>query len=106
MGKRKKSSQNVVKVNLGDCEFKRGEILPVRVQQSSKDGRRMEQTVHKIPMPRNNPPPPTFNPSLAFEATGDYTFLEACDPADESGGPECVRPCFPSPRCILTCHLA
>ena len=29
MGKCKKNSQNVVKVDLGDCKFKRGEILPV-----------------------------------------------------------------------------
>ena len=57
MGKCKKNLQNVMKVDLGDCKFKRGEILPVRVQQSSKDGHHMEQTVHKIPMPQNNPPP-------------------------------------------------
>ena len=62
MGKCKKNLQNVMKVDLGDCKFKRGEILPVRVQQSSKDGRHMEQTVHRIPTPQNNPPPSYLQP--------------------------------------------
>jgi len=71
MGKRKKVPGNIVKIDLKEYAVKGGEILPFLVQHSSKDGRHIEQTVHKVPDTWNNLPPPTFDPSPAFEATWD-----------------------------------
>jgi len=62
MGKRKRPARNIVKVDLGDFIFTKSEPLPVFVQHSSKDGRRIEQTVHQIPAPQSNPPPLGFDP--------------------------------------------
>jgi len=98
MGKRKKAPGNIVKIDLEEYAVKGGEILPILVQHSSKDGRRIEQTVHEVPNPRNNLPPPTFNPSPAFEAAWDNMFPELC----ESDGTERVRPRFLPLRHILT----
>ena len=93
MGKRKKKPQNIVKLDLEEHTLGKGEILPVRVQHSSKDGCRVEQTIHAVPALRDNPPPPAFNPSLAFEATQDSMSAEGPGPADELNGSERVRPC-------------
>ena len=103
MGKRKKVP-NVVKVDIGDCGFKKGEILPLLVQHSSKDGRRVGQTVHKIPTPRQNPPPSTFDPSPVPEDIRDYAFPDVGEPIGELAGSEHVSSCFfVFGRCILTC---
>lgn len=101
MGKRKKQPQNIVKLDLDDCAFGKGEILPVRVQHSSKDGRRVEQTFHKISAPPVNPPLPTFNPSLAFEAAQNNTPAEGCDPVDELNDSERARPSSLSLRDVV-----
>ena len=72
MGKRKKV-KNVVKVDVTDYAFPKGEILPVLVQHASRDGRRFEQVLHQVPTPRQLQTPPTFNPSPAFNAVGTHT---------------------------------
>ena len=109
MGKRKNKPKNIVKVDLGEYEM-RGELaLPVLVQQTSKDGRCVERTVHKIPVsrakppppPQANPPPPTFDPFPMFEDTQDAS-PGVWDPADELSGTERVRPRFLSRRRFLT----
>ena len=78
MGKRKRKMQNVVKVDVGD-------YLSVLVQQTSKDGRRIDQAVHQIPTPapRNDPPPSTFIPSPAFKDARGPAFPDANEPMDE-----------------------
>ena len=109
MGKRKNKLRNLVKVDLEEYE------LPVLVQQSSRDGRRVEKTIHKVPVPRANPPRPranppppranppplTFDPSPMFEDTQDAS-PDAQDPGGEPTGAERVRPRFLSPKCFLT----
>ena len=95
MGKRKKKSQNVVKLDLR-------EAVPLLVQQSSKDGRRVEQSVHNIPTPQIHPPPPTFDPSPLFATAEDCVFPEVCDSTGELSSTEHVRLCSLSSRCILT----
>lgn len=102
---RHKKAQNVVKVDLGDYAFGTGEILPVRVQHSSKDGRRIEQSIHRFPTPRLDtpqldtpqldPPPPSFDPFLVLEDNQDCALPEFRDPTDGSSGPERVSPRLP-----------
>ena len=99
MGKRKKKVQNVIKVDLGD--FK-SEPLPVLVQHLSKDGRRIAQTIHRLPpLPTVHefPPLPTSPPSLTFDPCPvvaedeDTVFPDTESPRGENGG-EHVRPHF------------
>lgn len=95
MGRRKKL-QNVVKVDLEEVAFEKGEAFPIRVQQLSKDGRRMEETVHKVPTPQIRPPAPAFDPSPAYGMGQDWPSLGVCD-ATAAGGtndPERVCPHF------------
>ena len=78
MGKRKKNAQNVVKVDLGDYNFRKSEALPVLVQNLSKDGRRIEQTIHQIPTLQPKPPPLAFDPCPVVEEPeegGDTPFF-------------------------------
>ena len=105
MGKRKRSSKNIVKLDYLDVVGTE-ETLPVLVQELTKDGRRMKQTIHTIPTPQNDPPPPTFDPSPAFEAAEGHTFFEECDPKGEPSGTERVCLRFFFPRCILTRYLS
>lgn len=99
MGKRKKA-QNVVKIDLGEGAFRKRESLPVLVQQSSKDGRRMEETIHKIAAPRDKPPAPTFDPSPTYVAPRDAP-PGVCDPMGEPDGPARVCPLFSRRRFSL-----
>ena len=89
MGKRKKLSQNVVKVELEDIRFRKDKILPVIVKQSSKDGRRVEQTVYQVPTPKHINPP-TFDPSPAVGDDWGCVFPDIDDPTDGLDGPESV----------------
>ena len=89
MGKRKRP-RNVVKVDLEDVP-KSEKIVPVLVQQKSRDGRRLEQTVHNVPVPPSQPPPSTFNPSPTYGSTEDDVFTELHDPMEEPSGPDRVR---------------
>lgn len=91
MGKRKKA-QNIVKIDMGDYAIAKGTVLPVLVQQLSKDGRRFEQTVHPVPTPQQHPLPSTFDPSPSVEDAPGYTFHDASEPMDERDGPERVSP--------------
>lgn len=106
MGKRKKAAQNIVKLDVGDFAFEKGEILPVLVQHSSRDGRRIEQTVHKVPTPRPNPPPPSYDPSPVFEDVEGCVSPDADNLAGELDDFENVRSCPLSSRCIITPILA
>ena len=93
MGKRKKP-QNVVKVDLGEM-FRKGEaIIPVVVQHSSKDGRRLEQTVHNVATPQDQQPGPSFNPSPAYDAAESWASPDVGDPILESDPTDRVRPRF------------
>lgn len=91
MGKCKRATQNVVKIDIGD-------YLPVVVQQSSKDGCRINRTVHQVPVPtpQQDLPPPTFNPSPVFEDTQGHVFPDVDDPMGEPSGSEHVHLCLPS----------
>lgn len=101
MGKRKKNTQNVVKIDLNDTNFGKTKLLAVVVRQVSKDGRRVDQTVHRIPTSQQNPPPPTFSPSPVVDDTWDNAWDSAWDHAfpdddddvtqGEANGPEPVR---------------
>ena len=91
MGKRRKL-QHVVKVDLGEDVVKKRETIPVVVQQSSKDGRRVAQTVHQVPTPRDKPLAPTFDPFPAYGDSQDCAHPEAHDPTREPNGPERIRP--------------
>ena len=104
MGKRKKVQKvaNVVKIDVDNYAFGGGEVVPILVQQSSKDGRRIKKAVHKIPTPRQDPLHSTFNPSPSFENAQDHTPHDLSEPMDERGGPERVSPCFLSSGHILT----
>ena len=82
MGKRKKVS-NVVKVDVTEYAFRKGEVLPVLVQHSSKDGRRIEQARHNVPTPRKHQPPPTFNPSPALSDTEIHMSPVVCEPTED-----------------------
>ena len=93
MGKHKKKPQNIVKLDLEEHTLGKEEILPICVQHSSKDSHHIEQTIHAVPAPRDNPPPPTFNPSLAFKATQDSMSAKGPGPADELNGLEHVCLC-------------
>jgi len=102
MGKRKKNSQNVVKVDLSDTDFGKRTLLPVVIMHSSKDGCRVEQTVHRIPTLQQNLPPPTFNPSPVVNDAWDdawddawyYAFPDDGDATVKPNGAEPVRPYF------------
>ena len=89
MGKRKKV-QNVVKVDVGD-------YLPVLVQHTSKDGRRIDRAIHQIPTPtpQKNPPHSTFIPSPALADTQDHVFSYVDEPMGEPNSSDRVRPRFP-----------
>ena len=93
MGKRKKG-KNIVKVDVTDYAFTKGETLPVLVHHSSRDGRRFEQVLHKVPTPRRLQPPPTFNPSPAFGATETRASFVGDEPTDEPVSSERVSSCF------------
>jgi hypothetical protein len=93
MGKCKKP-RNVVKVDFEGETFGGGVALPILVQQSSKDGRHVEQTIHKISAPRAKIPLPTFDPSPAYEAIEHSTSPGVYDPMEESNVPERVHSCF------------
>jgi hypothetical protein len=93
MGKRKKNAQNVVKVDLGDCTFGGSNALPVLVQHTSKDGRRIEKTVHKILARQSDPPLPTFEPRPVVTEVEDDMFIDVGSSSGEHGG-DCVRSCF------------
>ena len=90
MGKRKRNVQGIVKVNVSAFVFGEGRALPVVVQHSSNDSRRVERTVRQIPTPRQNTLPPAFNPSPSFEDAQDHAFGDASEPMDEQNGPEHV----------------
>ena len=87
MGKRKKNTQNVVKVDLGDYAFKESGALPVLVQHLSKDRCRIEQTVHQIPALEPSLPP-AFNPRPVLEEAEeeDVIFFDVEPPAEGGGG--------------------
>ena len=78
MGKRKKAT-NVVKIDLGDI-FKKEEALPVLVQHSSKDRRRIERTVHSIPVLQPSQPPQpnplSFDPCPMVAEYEDDVFID------------------------------
>ena len=93
MGKRKRP-QNIVKIDLGEDVFGKGEVLPAPVQQSSKDGRCVEQTIHKIRTPQEKPPAPTFDPSPMYGATEHCAYPEVHDQMNESNDPERICPNF------------
>lgn len=84
MGKRKKAN-NVVKVDLGGLGFGKAEVLPVLIQQSSKDGRRVERTVHHVAKPQQDPLPPAFVPSPVIDIMQGVEPSEALDEFDGSG---------------------
>jgi len=88
MGKRKQKAHNVVKVNLGEYAFKETGTLPVVVQHSSKDGRRIEQTIHQVPMSQPNPPPLRFDPRPVVEEVeeDEAAFLGFFNVEPPSGG--------------------
>ena len=96
MGKRKRQAPNVVKVDLRDVTFKKSDMLPVLVQNLSKDGRRIEQTVHKIPAPRPtrpnpsplvfDPPPLSFDPCPVVAEHEDNVFFDTEPTGGENGG--------------------
>lgn len=102
MGKRKKVN-NVVKVDVTDYAFPKGEILPVLVQHASRDGRRFEQVLHQVPTPRQLQTPPTFNPSPAFNAAGAHASFVGAEPADEPVDSERVSSRSLPMGCIITC---
>ena len=107
MGKRKKNAQNVVKVDLGDLIFTKSEPLPVLVQNLSKDGRRIKQTIHQIPAPQLNPPSLTFDPCPVFAEDEDTVFLDAEPPSGGGSGEDHVRsrsfPFFNAPDRRVDC---
>ena len=91
MGKRKRVTQNVVKIDVGD-------YLLVIVQQSLKDGHQINRTVHQVPVPtpQQDPPPPAFNPSPVFEDTQGHAFPDVDDLMGEPSSSEHIHPCLPS----------
>lgn len=92
MGKRKRN-QNVVKVDVGEYAFRKGPVLPVLVQHSSKDGRRFEKAVHQVPTPRQRQPLPTFDPSPMLDAPQTHPTPVGDEPTGEPDGSEWVRLC-------------
>ena len=108
MGKRKRKAHNVVKVDLGDFTVKKSDALPVLVQHLSKDHRRIEQTVHQIPISRSNPPPPTFDPCpvVAEDGSGDDIFfdVEPLGEEDREQGGDRVCLHFSSLFCVSDSH--
>jgi hypothetical protein len=93
MAKRKRP-QNLCKVDIREDLVEEGSILPVRIQQLSKDGRRIEQTIHSVPAPKHETRAPTFDPSPAYGAPQDCASLEECDLTAEpvGSGRVCLRP--------------
>jgi len=91
MGKRKKQPENVIKIELNDAPLGKCHVLPIVVKQPSKDGRRVEQTVHEVPTPRRHVIPPTFDPSPAVGDDWDSVFPDFDDPTDGLDSPESVR---------------
>lgn len=91
MGKRKRNAQNVVKVDLGALVLKKSKALPVLVQHSSKDGRRIEQTVHEIPALPPDPYLLAFDPCPVVTEDEDDVFL-GTEPSSEGneGGRVCL----------------
>ena len=85
MGRRKKNTQNVVKVDLGDFIFSKTEQLPVLVQHLSKDGRRIGRTVHQIPGLQPDPPPLAFDPRPLVAEDEDAMFLDTEPPGGGNG---------------------
>jgi len=106
MGKRKKNTQNVVNIDLGDYAFEDGRVLPVLVQHSSKDGRRIEQTIHRIPAPGPSLPP-AFDPRpVVEEAEEDAPFFDFEPPGGGDGGDRvcsCFSLLFSVPNIPLCC---
>jgi len=100
MGKWKRHTQNVVKVDLGDLIFTKSQLLPVLVQHLSKDGRRIEQTVHQIPALQPNPPPLAFDPCPVAIEDNNAIFPDIEPPGGENGGDHvcsCFFPLFAVP---------
>ena len=93
-GKRKKKPQNIVKVDLSDTPFKKREVLPVVVAQSSKDGRRIAQRVHNVPNPQQPPLHPNFNPSPVVGSAWDCVEHDTAIPTGQPDGPDPVSPHF------------
>lgn len=93
MGRHKKA-HNVVKIDLREDVLGKARALPLLIQQSSKDGRRLEQSVHKILAPQIYQPPPTFDPFPTFATAEGCTFPESYDTAAEPSGAERMRVCF------------
>ena len=103
MGKRKRNVLNVVKVELSDLALGTKTILPVVVQHSSRDGRRIEQAIHQISTPQQDSPPPTFNPSPVVDDMQDLAPRELREEMDEPNGPGRVRLCSCSSIWFITC---
>lgn len=101
MGKRKKNTQNVVKVDLGDYALKESGALPVLIQHSSKDRRRIEQTVHRIPALEPSLPP-AFDPRPVVEEAeeDEYAMFLDVEPTGEDGGGDRVRSRFSPLFCL------
>lgn len=93
MGKRKKGALNVVKVDLGSLIIKKSETLLVLVQHLSRDGRRIERSIHKIPAIQPDPPPLSFDPCPVVMEEEDDVFIEAESSKKMNGGDR-VRSCF------------
>lgn len=92
MKNHKKRALNVVKVDLGELAIKKSKTLPVIVQHLSKDGRRIEQTVHEIPAPQPNPLLLAFDPSPVVPEDNGGIFLNT-EPSNE-GSEDRVRSHF------------
>jgi hypothetical protein len=93
MGKQKKITQNIVKVDLGDLLFTKDESLPVLIQHLSEDGCRVRQTVHQIAVPPLNPPSLGFDPCPVATEDEDVVFFDI-EPLSGVNLGDCVCPCF------------
>lgn len=78
--KRKWNSKNVTKIDLGDSDSDSGRVTTSTavVSQVTRDGRRIERTLHSIPVPRD---PPTAVESHDYVGPDNADFL--MDIADE-----------------------
>lgn len=73
---RKKSVKNVVKLDVGEFVRVKGKVLPLVVQETSKDGRRVKKKVHEFQAPEIQLTP-VFNPVPVFESVQDDVFPNA-----------------------------
>lgn len=88
MGKCKKTAKNLVKIEIDNYV---SETLLVVAQHGSKDGCRIEETIHRVPAPLDSLPS-VFDPCL-FKDTQDHTFYDASKLEDEQNGPERISLC-------------